>query len=276
MIRNLLQRHQLSGFFIFAFSISWCGILVILVGNGFDLSPMQPLESGLIFLAMIMGPTISGLMLIALLEGHVGLKLLGSRALRWQAPLRWYAVALLTVPAILLLLMLVFVTFVDPAFAPRFQWPLLMVGLFAGCFEEIGWSGFATPRFLAQKSVGFAGLLLGLVWAFWHLLVDFRYNFNAMGFKWPLEFAIVYIATLTPYRMLMMWVYSHTQSLWLAILMHASFTGWLLVLFPLTSPLQSLLLQSAFAFALFCLVLVVFRKDAIRFGKKLFSIQDGT
>jgi hypothetical protein len=33
-----------------------------------------------------------------------------------------------------------------------------------------------------------------------------------------------------PYRLLMMWLYSHAQSLLLAILMHASYTGWLLVL----------------------------------------------
>jgi uncharacterized protein len=270
MIRNLFQRHQLYGFFILAFSISWCGILIIHVGNGFDLSPLQPLEGGLIFLAMIMGPSISGLMLITLIEGHAGLKMLRSRALQWQAPLCWYAIVLLTVPVILLLLMLVFVTFVGPAFAPQFQWPLFMVGLIAGCFEEIGWSGFATPKLLAQKSVGIAGFLLGLVWAFWHLLVDFRYNFSAMEVTWPLEFAVVYIATLTPYRMLMMWVYSHTQSLLLAILMHASFTGWLLVLFPLTSLSESFLLQSAFALALCCMVLAVFRKDAVRVGEKFF------
>lgn len=57
-----------------------------------------------------------------------------------------------------------------------------------------------------------------------------------MGAAWLLEFAIVYMATLTPYRMLMTWVYSNTQSLFLAMLMHASFTGWLLVLFPRDLP----------------------------------------
>ena len=49
---------------------------------------------------------------------------------------------------------------------------------------------------------GKAGLSLGITWAFWHLLVDFRYNFSAMGARWLLDFAIVYLATRTPYRML--------------------------------------------------------------------------
>jgi membrane protease YdiL (CAAX protease family) len=85
-----------------------------------------------------------------------------------------------------------------------------------------------------------AGLMLGLIWAFWRLLVDFRYNFEAMGTVWPLEFAVVYLATLTPYRILMTWVYLNTKSVLLAVLMHASYTGWLLVLFPAASLTQSL------------------------------------
>ena len=67
--------------------------------------------------------------------------------------------------------------------------------------------------FWPANGLGVAGLSLGLTWAFWHLLVDFRYNIDAMGAAWLLEFAIVYVATLTPYRMLMTWVYSNTQSL---------------------------------------------------------------
>ncbi len=63
---------------------------------------------------------------------------------------------------------------------------------------------------------------------------NIRVMFRGTSRRWPLEFVIVYLATLTPYRVLMTWVCSHTQSLLLAIIMHASFTGWLLVLFPLT------------------------------------------
>jgi hypothetical protein len=84
-----------------------------------------------------------------------------------------------------------------------------------------------------------------------------------MGAAWLLEFAIVYLATLTPYRMLMIWVYSKTQSLLLAILMHASFTGWLLALFPATSLTQSLFWQSAFAFVLWGMVVAALRSGAL-------------
>jgi hypothetical protein len=104
---------------------------------------------------------------------------------------------------------------------------------------------------------GRAGLTLGLVWAFWHLLVDFRFNAGAMGPLWPVEFVVVYLATLTPYRMLMSWVFARTGSLFAAIVMHASFTGWLLALFPATSVPQSLAWQAAFALILWVLVVGV-------------------
>jgi hypothetical protein len=54
--------------------------------------------------------------------------------------------------------------------------------------------------------------------------------------------------------MLMTWVFARSHSLLLAILMHASFTGWLLALFPATSLLQSLMWQAAFALILWALV----------------------
>ena len=149
-----------------------------------------------------------------------------------------------------------------PGFAPQFQWSLFGAGLVAGGFEEIGWTGFATPRLLVRQHAGMAGLWLGLVWSFWHLLVDFRYNVQALGMVWPLEFAVVYIATLTPYRILMTWVYRNTGSLLLAILMHASYTGWLLVLFPATSLTQSLSWQTAFAIMLWLAVAIVLRRSS--------------
>lgn len=136
---------------------------------------------------------------------------------------------------------------IDRAFAPSFHWPLLAIGLLAGGFEELGWTGFATPRLLARHRPFVAGLSLGLAWALWHGLVDFRQNANGQVVDWLLEFAVLYVAALTACRLLMTWVYVHTQSLMLAVLMHASYTGWLLVLFPDVSLRQGLAWEAAFA-----------------------------
>jgi hypothetical protein len=134
---------------------------------------------------------------------------------------------------------------------------LFAIGLVAGSFEEVGWTGFATPRLLARQQLFIAGLSLGLGWALWHALVDFRQNFNTMRFTWLLEFAVFYLAALTAYRLLMIWVYANTHSLLLAVLMHASYTGWLVVLYPTTSFEQGLVWQTAFAVALWLALAVV-------------------
>ena len=52
----------------------------------------------------------------------------------------------------------------------------------------------------------------------------------------------------------MSWVFSQNGSLFAAILMHASFTDWLLVLFPATSVPQSLAWQAVYALILWALV----------------------
>jgi len=261
MIRDSLQRHPLVVFYALAFAISWIAIMTIMASRGFDLSALQGGEGGLLFLAMLLGPSVSGLVCTALLKGRAGLRALGQRALQWRMAAVWYAVALLTVPAILLVVLSLLSVVVDPMFAPRFQWWFFGLGLLAGTFEKIGWTGFATPRLLARKSLMVVGLSLGCIWALWHLLVDFRYNAGAMGAVWPLEFFITCLLALTPYRLLMTWVYSHTQSLALAILMHASFTGSLLVLVPVVPASLGFYWQSAFAAVLWVLFAIVLRKD---------------
>ncbi|MEO7255342.1 MAG: CPBP family intramembrane glutamic endopeptidase [Casimicrobium sp.] len=252
-----VRHHPLLGYFALTFGISWGGILVVLATTGFDLTVVRPSDTGLIFVCMLLGPSIAGLTMTSLLDGRARLRNIRSRLLRWRVASGWYALDLLTMPLLMLAVLLPFSLFADPAFAPGFHWQLFAIGLVAGTFEEIGWTGFATPRLLERWRALSAGLMLGLVWALWHVLVDFRQNQSAMGLAWLLDFAVLYLATLTAYRILMTWMFDHTESLLLAVLMHASYTGWLFVLFPATSFEQGLAWQSTLAAALWLVVVVV-------------------
>ena len=69
--------------------------------------------------------------------------------------------------------------------------------------------------------------------------------------------AVFYVGALTAYRLLMTWVYANTNSLLLAVLMHASYTGWLFVLYPAASLAQGLVWQTGFAVALWVAVALV-------------------
>ena len=252
-----LRRRPLLGYFALTYGISWGGILAVFGATEFDLTVLRPLDTGLIFVCMLLGPSVAGLTMTALLDGCAGLRELRSRLLRWRVAARWYALALMTMPVLMLAVLWPFSLIVDPAFAPHFQWALFAIGVVAGTFEEIGWTGFATPRLLKRWRPFLAGLSLGLVWALWHVLVDFRQSHSAMGLGWLLEFAVLYLATLTAYRVLMTWMFGHTGSLLLAVLMHASYTGWLLALFPATSFGQGLAWQATLAAALWLVAVVI-------------------
>ena len=218
-----VRRYPLSSYFALAFGISWGGILIVLGATDFNLVELMPPDTGLIFASILLGPSVAGLTMTAMRDGRQGLHRLGSRVAHYRVGLRRYLVALMTMPLLLLATLGPLSVFVDSAFAPRFQWPLFVIGLVAGSFEEVGWTGFATPRLLARHRLFFAGLSLGLVWALWHVLVEFRQNFNSSGMAWLLESAVFYVAALTAYRLLMTWLYANTQSLLLAVLMHASY-----------------------------------------------------
>jgi membrane protease YdiL (CAAX protease family) len=68
---------------------------------------------------------------------------------------------------------------ISPEFLPRIfitsdkASVLLMgiaVGLVAGIFEELGWTGFAVPTLRLRYGVLGTGLFIGVLWGAWHLL----------------------------------------------------------------------------------------------------------
>lgn len=97
----------------------------------------------------------------------------------------------------------------------------IIMGLFVGLFEEIGWIGFIVPRMRRRFSVLSTGIIVGLLWGAWH----FPPFWQADTFSGAFPFFLLIIrlfAWLPPYRVLMVWFYERTGSLFLTILFHAS------------------------------------------------------
>lgn len=260
-IKAFIKRHPLFSYFCMAYGITWGAILIFLASKGFRFTSLQVQDASIlfviVFVAMLLGPSTSGLVLTAVLDGRNGLRELWARITHARVGLSWYAVVLLTVPVLTLIIFSVLGAFVAPVYSPSFRIALGVAGLLAGCFEEIGWTGFATPRLLGRHDPLKAGFFLGILWAFWHMLADFTGNISALSLtQWAAWFVIYWILPLTAYRILMIWVYSHTKSLFLAQLMHASYTGWLIVLSPAT-PNTNLLWEAIFAAVLWIFVGIV-------------------
>src|SRR4030095_1917384 len=105
----------------------------------------------------------------------------------------------------------------------------LAYGLIGGGFlEELGWTGFAVPRLRARYGLVATGLVTGLLWGAYHFTVIYWSSTpaGALGFTVLL---VQLFAWLPAYRILMVWVYDHTQSLLVAMLMHGSLSASMLI-----------------------------------------------
>ena len=98
--------------------------------------------------------------------------------------------------------------------------------------EEPGWTGFATPTLLRRMRYGVltTGLIVGVLWGVIHLPVYYWASGDLAGALLLAVVAANVLAWFPPYRVLMVWVYDRSgESLLLAMLMHGSATGSLVI-----------------------------------------------
>jgi membrane protease YdiL (CAAX protease family) len=253
-IKAFLKSHPLLSYFALTFAITW-GLFVLAVGGPGGIPATKEkfttLPLGAI-LAVLVGPSVSGIVLTGLVYGREGFRDLLTRMRRWRVGARWYAVALLTAPlvstAVLIPLSLISPVFLPGIFASEakvsFVLMGLVVGLIVGIFEELGWTGFAVPTLLKLRyGVLSTGLIVGVLWGAWHLLFnDIWASVATSGGLSPALFAVgvglvLLVGQLPAYRVLMVWVYERSGgSLLLAILMHASYSASTFILGPVAGP----------------------------------------
>lgn len=136
----------------------------------------------------------------------------GRRLLRWKLPARTWALALglpVALAALAVLaglatgghLQLGVTLGAGPALA------YLAVGLPLFCLTEEGaWRGFALPRLMVRRSPLAAALVLGVVWAGWHLPTFFLSTENVSTVPYA-GFAVMTVAT----SMLTAWLYLRSR-----------------------------------------------------------------
>jgi uncharacterized protein len=238
--RAFIRRHAVLIFYVLIFTLSW-GLILIdaglgpflgttdLLGTDAELTSAAEADPSMMAGAPIY--LLVTILVIALAFGRTGLRDLRSRLLRWRVDVRWYAIALLTAP-VLSLAILFALSLTSDAYLPGIvtaedKATLLVTGvvagLFAGFFEEIAWTGFATHELSERHGLLATGLIVGLPWGLLHLPLFAGADSGTV----PQALAVVLslFAVLVPYRVLMVWVYSHTQSVLIAMLMHLPITA---------------------------------------------------
>ncbi len=168
-------------------------------------------------------PSLIALALTARHDGRAGLRALLRRLVDGDIAARWYLFAIGYWAAIKLSVALVHRIAIGawPAFGSM-PWGLMLVSIAIStpfqAGEEIGWRGYGLPRLGAQLGLARASLLLGAIWAGWHLPLFFVPGHNNHEQSFP-AFAIGGIGL----SVAMAWLYANTRgSLLLAMLMHSA------------------------------------------------------
>jgi len=267
-MKAFLTRHPVAAYFVLTFAISWGGVLLVIGGPAgmTGVKAQDNLLFPLAVLAMVAGPSVTGLVLTGLIDGKAGLRELRFRLLTWRIGARWYAVALLAAPLLATAVALVLLP-LSPEFLPgislsndRAALALvgLVVGVTAGFFEELGWTGFAIPRLKRRHGVLATGLITGVLWSAWHLLVV-AWGIGDRAGTIPVALFMIVdgLAGLPAFRVLMVWVYDRTESLFVAMLMHVSITACTLILTPQTTGPFLLAYGVAFAAAVWLVLAAI-------------------
>lgn len=227
---SFIKQNAIIIFFVLTFVITWGCMALMAAPAGFPLTKAQMETMGpMIYIGMFIGPSAAGLIMTALVEGKAGFQKLKAELFKVRVGPRWYALAFLATP-ILAMLLLAILSLFSPEFVPYLfaaedKSSLLltgvMVGLAVGIFEEIGWTGFIIPQMRKRYSVLTTGIIVGVLWGAWHFLPFWEMDSFSKAFPFFLLIVRLF-AWLPPYRALMVWVYEHTHSLFIVIIMHAS------------------------------------------------------
>lgn len=210
----------LVGFFLLTFALTWGAWLAV------ALAPPASIVfaiGGPVFLLGVFAPGLVAIALTAVAEGRAGVVGLLARIGRGQVSWRLYAMAIGYMAASKLLAASIHRIVVG-------EWPAFgdtPVALMAGAIfvstwvqagEEVGWRGYALPRLATHLGLAGASVLLGVIWALWHLPLFMMQATDSTGQSFP-----IYLLHVTALSVAMSWLYWKTQgSLLLVMLMHAA------------------------------------------------------
>jgi uncharacterized protein len=205
---SVVRSHPLVTFFVLAYALSWWGW--ILYAFNPDLPPIASF-----------GPFLAALLVLAITGGRAGVMGLLRRMVRWRVGPEWYAVALL-LPVVITLAATVLNVLLGaqaPSSAELGGWTGLVPGFFllllipgiGGAWEEPGWRGYALLQLQADRSALSASLILGVLWAFWHLPLMVVGQINWSDIVLVIAVSVVFA-----------WVFNNAEgSVLIAMMMHA-------------------------------------------------------
>lgn len=299
-LRAFLKQHDVTIFFILVFVCTWLHTIPeIAVSQGLLAHPPAPAISLVLqVLGILGGPAGAALLVVAITHGKTGLKEWIRPLSRWRVGLQWYAVVLFSY------LIIALVSFggaqlltggAGPSLLESMQarlaemrtglglssaplWLTFLVLLVYSMvvvplYEELGWRGFALPRLQEKHSALSAGLVIGSIWAVWHLP-----NFFIRGAPQEGMPFIGFFLEIVAFSILLVWVYNNTHgSLLMPFLWHGAIivTSIFVPVLPLATRGDLLPFWISVGLTVGCAIVVVLVTDPARLVRRSSIMQPG-
>ena len=221
-VAGFVRAHPLGAFLAWFFTVGQALAFVPVIGRevyGVDV-PGQPF----VVASTLVGLLLPALVITGIVDGPQGLRALWARAVHVRIPLRWYALALIGVPAATVALTVAL--FGAPQLTAATLASALGYGLVLQFFvvllsnnwwEELAWMGFVQARLQERHGPARAAVVVGPLFALQHVSLVVG-NSLVLGAVFMVALALVAI----PFRALQGWVYNSTGSLFAVALVHAA------------------------------------------------------
>lgn len=216
-MKTWIRNHQLLSFFGLTFLIMYSVLFTTAYVDPTWLHPWS-----LVWFLSIFSPTIGAFIISWIIGGWIEVKRLLSGYIRWNVGLRWYVATLFLFWGPLTIgLIYVALGNPHPGLNHELTFGVIAGQLFFNIFsgplsEEGGWRGFALPRLQEKFNALVSSLILGTIWAFWHLPLFFIPGSDQSQIFFP-----IYLALNIAFATYLTWLYNNTGgSLLITILGH--------------------------------------------------------
>lgn len=215
---DIPRENPLLAYFGIVFALSW------VLWFGASVTEAVLPRSVLTYVGIFM-PGIVALVLTYYRSGADRTRSLLARLVKFDVAAKWFVFALFFMAAVKVLVAAItrVATGAWPVFGSE-SVPLMFLAAIGSTLiggqvgEELGWRGYALPRLSRPFGLGIASIVLGILWAVWHLPLFFILDGDKVGQSFPF-----YLIQVVAISIALAWIYMKTGgSLLITMLLHAS------------------------------------------------------
>jgi membrane protease YdiL (CAAX protease family) len=228
--------------FISRYSVAVFYIIAVVFGTGMVYLVVQAVIPSGLALASVLSASIAGIIVTGLEDGASSLELMLKRLLIWRVRIGYWLFGLFfIIPAVLLGSLLNPIFNGEPISFKDLQSPFPVLPMFftfvvvAGVGQELGWTGFITPRLQTRFNALTSCLIRAVLVGLWHLplfiyssqqnpaIADFQYSGWIAQKGFLVAFLTMVLMFQIPWSIFIGWIFNNTGgSLLLVAILHGS------------------------------------------------------